>query len=69
MKITEELLLERGFQKREYYGNLYYVRENFGIVQNVKWIPCNIDTAKPLSTGIYIETIEELEELMSEGGY
>ncbi len=32
------------------------------------WLPCNYETGEPLSTNIYVNTWEEFEKLMLEGG-
>ena len=63
MIITKELLLESGFEKRYNTEGEYYVKDKVAIVKNIKWLPCNYETGFPLNTGIYIDTIEELEKL------
>ncbi|MBR5698455.1 MAG: hypothetical protein IKX44_07545 [Prevotella sp.] len=62
--ITETNLLEYGFEKRKYGSIVFFVKDEFAIVQNIKWLPCNIYTGVPLSTGLYVDTMEELEQLL-----
>lgn len=66
MAITEELLLENGFEKRYNTEGEYYVKGKVAIVKNIKWLPCNYETGFPLNTGGYINTMEELAELAKE---
>ena len=66
MKITEKLLLENGFEKRNNTEGEYYVKDKVAIVKNIKWLLCNNETGFPLNTGVYIDTMEELEELAQE---
>ncbi|MBR7031519.1 MAG: hypothetical protein IKI06_09850 [Prevotella sp.] len=62
--ITEKNLLKCGFEKRKYGEVAFYVKDQFAIVQQFKWLPCNIETGEPLNTCIYVNTMEELEKLM-----
>jgi len=62
--ITERNLLKSGFEKRKYGDVTFYVKHEFALVQQFKWLPCNIETGEPLNTCIYVNTMEELEELM-----
>ena len=64
--ITEDQLLQRGFVRKQSALGFYYVLDNFGIVCNVRWQVCNSDTGEPLSTLLYVNTMEELEKLIGE---
>ena len=66
MEITADILLARGFEQKQGDGGVYYVKGKVGVVHNSQWLPCNVDSGKPLSTGLYINTMEELAELAKE---
>ena len=66
MEITEDLLIQRGFQKQINDGHVLYVKGK-AIVKEYGWVPCNYETGMPLSTCIYVDTIEQLERLIAEG--
>ena len=66
MKITDDLLLRRGFERKESQYGFYYVLGNFGIAKSIKWQPCNVETGEPLSMLLYVENMEELEKMMKE---
>lgn len=68
MKISEEVLLENGFEKRQGRNGYFFVKGRIGVVQNVKWLACNVETGEPDETNTYINTIEELYKLAKEGG-
>ena len=68
MKITETLLLEKGFEKKCINGGCYYVKGKVGVVYNDIWLPCNIETGEPYNTGIYVETLEDLYKLANKAG-
>ena len=50
------------------FGNICYVKDNVAIVYNFQWLPCNLETGKPLSTLITVNTYEDLEKIVKEGG-
>lgn len=66
MKITEALLLAKGFEKKFVKGGCFYAKGKIGVVYNDIWLPCNIDTGEPYNTGIYVETLEDLYNLADE---
>ena len=68
MKISEEVLLENGFEKRQGQNGYFFVKGRIGVVQNVKWLACNVETGEPDGTNSYVNTIEELYKLAKEGG-
>ncbi len=68
MKITEELLLANGFEKKCIFGGCFYVKGVVGLVYNDMWLPCNVDTGEPYGTNVRIETIEDLYKLAKEAG-
>lgn len=69
MFITEEQLVLRGFVKKQSSFGAYYVLDNFGVVKNFKWQVCNCHTGRPLSTLLYVETMEELEKQISDSSH
>lgn len=66
--ITPLLLQEKGFEEKTMFGNICYVKDNVAIVYNFQWLPCNLETGKPLSTLITVNTYEDLEKIVKEGG-
>lgn len=66
--ITPRLLREKGFEERMMFGQVVYVKANCALVYSYAWIPCNLDSGTPLSTLVFVNTWEELEKLMKEGG-
>ena len=68
MEISEEVLLKNGFEKRSNRNGVFYVKGKIGLVQNVRWLPCNMETGEPHSTNTYVNTIEELYKLAKDGG-
>lgn len=65
MKITEESLLARGYEKKlDGNGQPIYVKGNKALVYNIGlWIPCHYSHNGPLAGRLYVNTIEELEML------
>lgn len=66
--ITPQLLLDKGFKERIMFGQIVYYKEKIALVYSFAWLPCNYETGKPLSTNVYVNTWEEFEKLMLEGG-
>ena len=66
--ITPQLLRQKGFEERMMFGHVVYVKENCALVYSYAWIPCNLNSGTPLSTNVYVNTWEEYEKLMQEGG-
>ena len=67
MMISKEQLLHKGFVcKQSTYGS-YYVYGNFGLAGNIKWQLCNPESGEPLSTLLYIETMEDVEKIINHG--
>ena len=67
MKITKELLLQEGFEERVIEGQTIFVKGHVALVyvSNV-WIPCHYSFGTILAERLYIDTMEELAELMVE---
>lgn len=67
MKITKELLLQEGFVERVIEGQTIFVKGHVALVYvfNV-WIPCYYSFGTILAGRLYIDTMEELAELMVE---
>ena len=67
MKITKELLLQEGFVERVIEGQTIFVKGHVALVYvfNV-WIPCYYSFGTILADRLYIDTMEELAELMVE---
>ena len=67
MKITKELLLQKGFVERVIEGQTIFVKGHVALVYmfNV-WIPCYYSFGTILADRLYIDTMEELAELMVE---
>ena len=51
-----------------FFGNICYVKDNIAVVYKFRWFPCNMDTGSPLSTQMFVDTYEELETVINEGG-
>ena len=68
MKISEKVLLENGFEKKNGQNGSFFVKGEIGVVQNIKWLVCNVETGEPHGTNSYVNTIEELFKLAKEGG-
>lgn len=66
--LTRQILLENGFEEKMMYGQIFYVKGNCAVVHSFKWVPCNLESGVPLSTNVYVNTMEELEKLLQEGG-
>ena len=66
--ITPKVLKEHGFLEKTIEGHLCYVRENVAVTQNPSWILCDLYTGTPLCTTECVNTWEELEKSMIEGG-
>lgn len=65
MKISKEILLENGFDERVVNGQIVYVKGHVALVYifNV-WIPCHFSYGTVLVDRLYINSMEELEELV-----
>ena len=68
MKITDTLLLEKGFEKKFSKDGFFYVKGKIGVVYNGMWLPCNVDTGVPINTCIRVDSIEDLYKLAKEAG-
>ena len=68
MEMSEKVLFENGFEKKLGKDGYFYVNGNVGVVQNIKWLPCNVETGEPINTSVYVNTLEELYKLAKEGG-
>ncbi len=68
MEMSEKILLENGFERKLGKGGYYYVKGEVGVVQNTKWLPCNVETGEPVNTGVYVDSLDELYRLAKEGG-
>ena len=67
MNITKEGLQGIGFKEMQYDGRTIYVKGDKAVVYiDGLWKPCNFEIGIPLSTGIYNDTIEEIEKLIEE---
>lgn len=67
MKISEEILLANGFEKKKCKDGYYYAKGKVGIVKNIKWQPFDTEDNIPLSD-TYVDTMEELIRLSQEAG-
>ena len=66
--ITPILLIEAGYREVIFEGRFYYVKNRLAITfDGFCWRPCNIDFGRPYATNVYVNTMEELEQLMKEG--
>ena len=68
MEITEKSLFENGFEKKQDKEGSFYIKGKIGVVQNIKWLPCNVETGELLVTNTYVNTLEELYKYAEEGG-
>ena len=66
--LSIELLLEKGFEEKIMEGKSVFVKEGIAIVLTTNWQPCRMEAGRLISTNVYVDTWEELEELMQEGG-
>lgn len=66
--LSIELLLEKGFEEKIMEGKSVFVKEGIAIVLTTKWQPCRMEAGRLISTNVYVDTWEELEKLMQEGG-
>ena len=66
--ITPQRLLQNGFEEQLNDGKVFYVKEQKSVTYSYGWIPCNMDFGQPLCSLTYVNTMEELEQLMQEGG-
>lgn len=60
--------MEKGFEEKSMFGEIVYVKGQVAILKKTKWIPCHLKSGEPLSTNLCVDTWEELEKLMQEGG-
>ena len=60
--------MEKGFEEKEKEGKSIFVKGRVAIVYTTNWQPCDFESGMPLSTQMHIDTWEELEKLMQEGG-
>lgn len=66
--LSREILLEKGFVEKTKFGQEVYVKGDVALVNSFKWVPCYMESGEPLATNVYVDTWEELEKLMQEGG-
>ena len=66
--LSQKILLENGFEEKNMFGQEVYVKGNVALVKSFKWVPCQMESGEPLATNLYVDTWEELETLMQEGG-
>ena len=66
--ITPQLLLEKGFEEKGIPEQIFYVKGDCALTYTHAWRPCNLSFGTPLTTNVYINTWEEFEKLMEEGG-
>ena len=66
--LSREILLEKGFEVKTMEGKDAFVKDEIAIVFTTKWEPCRLEAGRLISTNMYIDTWEELEKLMQEGG-
>jgi len=64
MRITEELLLGKGFEKRVIDGQTIYVKGHTALLYLFgTWLPCYYSVNGVLADRLYVNTMEELELL------
>lgn len=66
--LSREVLLEKGFEAKTMEGKTVFVKDEIAIVFTTKWNPCHLEAGRLFSTQMHIDTWEELEKLMQEGG-
>lgn len=66
--LSREVLLEKGFEEKTKEEKTVFVKGEIAIVFTTNWTPCRLVAGKLISTGLHIDTWEELEKLMKEGG-
>lgn len=68
MEITEKVLLKNGFEKKLAGNGYFFVKGKIGVVQNLKWLVCDVEQGSPYGTNTYVNTMEELYRFAKEGG-
>lgn len=64
MKITKELLLEKGFEERQIESQTIYVNGHHALIYILGvWVPCYYGAGTALEGTLCINTIEELDIL------
>lgn len=64
MKITKELLLERGYEERVIEGHYVFVKNHIALFYDLNvWRPCHYSYGTILTDRLYINTMEELDIL------
>lgn len=48
MEITEKVLLKNGFEKKLAGNGYFFVKGKIGVVQNLKWLVCDVETGEPI---------------------
>lgn len=67
-ELTPQVLMNNGFEQRNWFGHLAFVKGKCAVVYSFHWMPCNAESGVLLSSNTYVTTWEELEKLMQEGG-
>lgn len=66
--LSRDVLLEKGFEEKTMEGKTFFVKEGVAIVFTTQWKPCRLEAGKLIATNVYVDTWEELEKLLREGG-
>ncbi len=67
-QLTPQVLRDHGFEEKMMYGHICFVKGKVALIYSFAWIPCTIDFGQPLCQQSCVNTWEELERLMQEGG-
>lgn len=62
--LTPQILREKGFKEKLMFGHICFVKGKYAVVYSFAWIPCTLKFGQPLSTNVFVNTWEELENLM-----
>lgn len=68
LPLTPQVLRDHGFVEKMRNGHLFFVKNNVAITYTYGWKPCTLDFGEPLCQLEPLNTWEELERLMQEGG-
>ena len=66
--ITTQLLQQKGFEEKVMFGQTVFIKGECALVHVFEWVPCNVESGRPISSNIYVKTWDELAKIMQEGG-
>lgn len=64
-KLTPQVLRDHGFKEDMLYGHICFLKGKYAMVYNIVWIPCIIEDGQLHCQQIYVDTWEQLENLLN----